>query len=95
MIGTGMKQLKGSITPKLSDKMHREFHRIWESQVGTTRAPVPHVPTPTLKTDGETFEIEYEIWDEGSLKHTLEIAVGKAVNLVDLKSPPRKVTYNP
>ena len=90
MIGTGMRNLNGSITPKLSDKMVREFHRQREFQAGATGVPHAH-----LTTDGERIAVEYaDTWDENSLKHTVEIMVGKAVNLVDLKSPPRNVTYS-
>lgn len=89
MIGTGVRHMKGSIAPKLSDKMLREFHRHWELQTGAKG-----VPHPLFRTDGGTFDIEYvDTWDESSLKHTVELIVGKAVNLVDLKSPRRKVTY--
>jgi hypothetical protein len=90
MIGTGMRHLKGSITPKLSDKMVREFHRHWEFQTGARGVPHAH-----LATDGETFAVEYaDTWDENSLKHTVELMLGKAVNLAALKSPPRNVTYS-
>jgi hypothetical protein len=93
MLGIGVKKhLKGSITPKLSDKMLPELHRQWELQFGTKA-----VPHPTLKKmDGETFGIEYDdTWDENSLKHTFRfLVVGKAVNLMDPKSTPPDVTYN-
>jgi hypothetical protein len=84
MIGTGVRHLKGSIAPKLSENMLREFHRQWELQPGTDRAKLK-------KMDGETFEIEYDNWD--NVTHIFELTVGKAVNLLDLKSPCRKVTF--
>ena len=87
MIGTGARHLKGSITPKLSDKMLREFRRQWELEVGVKAH---------LETDGETLTISnYGNWDENQLKHYAEkIVLAKVVNLVDLKATPRTVTYN-
>jgi hypothetical protein len=87
MIGTGARHLKGSITPKLSDKMRREFHRQWEFLVGVKAH---------LETDGETLTISnYGNWNENQLKYHVEkVVLAKAVNLVDLKATPRTVTYN-
>jgi len=85
MIGTGVRIHKGSIEPSLSDKMVREFHRQWKLQSGTERAKLK-------KMDGGTFEFESDNWDNA--EHIFGIVVGKAANLVDLKSIPRKVTYN-
>jgi hypothetical protein len=92
MIGD-TRNLKGTIQPKLSAEALAEFLRGWKSRVGTSTAPVPLVPPPTMRTDGDTFDIKYRTWDDGSLKNILEIEVGKAGNLVEPGKPPRRVTY--
>lgn len=86
MMGTGVGILKGSIMPELSDKMLCEFHRQWKLQPGTERAKLK-------KMNGGAFEIEYEKnW--ANAQGIFELIVGKAANLVDPKSTPRKVAYN-
>ncbi len=84
MIGD-TRHLKGSIRPKLSGEKLRQLRQGWEGQVGREG-----VPPALLKTNGETFHIQYQTWDVGSLKKTLEIEVTRA----DVGGPSTQVRYN-
>lgn len=82
MIGD-TRHIKGSIEPPVSgDKLRRG----WENRAGRECAPLA-----SLKTDGERFELVYQTWDDGSLKHIFEIEVGR---VVEPGSPSPKVTYS-
>jgi hypothetical protein len=63
-----MPRIHGRITPKIDDS---KITRGWHERRNSALAPAAE-----LRTDGESFEIEYDkIWSVDSLKHDFDLEV--------------------